>query len=1029
METLARDQGVFFDLDNSGFAEQTSWVAPADGFLVLDRNQNNQIDGGAELFGTETLLSTGGYAENGYEALAEFDENDDGQINSDDTIFGDLRVWQDIDSDGVADADELKKLAELNIASINVNYETNQFTDSNNVQHREQSVFTYGDGTSGLTNTLWFDSDRRNTVPVEVHNGEGIVISDDIAGLPNAVGFGNAYSLHQAMALDTSGELKALVEGFVTESDPTARMALVGDILALWAGQANTDPASRGNYIDGQYLGILETFWGQPALQENPNGQYAQVLEETYLGLERSIYTQLMADSHADQLFNMLSFSQENGVWVGDFSEVSTHFADRFANGDVTAQAELTDFINVVKGISPYTDAMYRDFVQELESFAAALEPHAKRAMLEVIRMGNDSIVGTDLGEILEGYDGNDSLTGLGGNDNLHGGLGMDNLLGGDGADLLSGGSGDDRLFGGNGDDFLIGGRDNDILYGENGDDILSGGLGKDFLYGGAGNDLIASSSGGDFASGGSGNDVYLYASGDGNFTVDNYDAGAGRFDILQLNDGVSPSEVRATRSSTNLLLTLQNTGEVITVQSYFHNDGTGGYALNTIEFADGTVWDIDTVKSLVQLGGEGADQLYGYAGADTIDAQGGNDTLYGADGNDTLSGGAGNDRVYGQNGNDVVNGDAGDDYVYGDAGDDVLNGGDGRDYLYGGTGNDTLRGGAGANDYLSGDAGNDTYLFGLGDGSTTVYNYDSGADRTDVLRFLEGVEPSDVRATRSSTNLLLTVQSSGEVITVSSFFSGSNYELNAVEFADGTVWDTDALKTLVLGATDGADTITGYDSADTIDAQGGNDTLYGADGNDTLSGGAGNDRVYGQNGNDVVNGDAGDDYVYGDAGDDVLNGGGGRDYLYGGTGNDTLRGGAGTGDYLSGDAGNDTYLFGLGDGADTVYNYDTNAASVDTARFEDVSVEELWFSRNGSNLQITVAGTDDQVTINNWYSNANYQLDRIEVGASVLLSSQVEQLVSAMASHSVPSGVGNVIPQEVKDGLQPVLAETWQTT
>ena len=66
VETLGRNPGVFFDLDNSGFAERTSWVAPGDGLLVLDRNRNNQIDGGAELFGAETLLSTGGYAENGY---------------------------------------------------------------------------------------------------------------------------------------------------------------------------------------------------------------------------------------------------------------------------------------------------------------------------------------------------------------------------------------------------------------------------------------------------------------------------------------------------------------------------------------------------------------------------------------------------------------------------------------------------------------------------------------------------------------------------------------------------------------------------------------------------------------------------------------------------------------------------------------------------------------------------------------------------------------------------------------------------
>lgn len=129
---------------------------------------------------------------------------------------------------------------------------------------------------------------------------------------------------------------------------------------------------------------------------------------------------------------------------------------------------------------------------------------------------------------------------------------------------------------------------------------------------------------------------------------------------------------------------------------------------------------------------------------------------------------------------------------------------------------------------------------------------------------------------------------------------------------------------------------------------------------------------MYGQNGNDAVNGDAGDDYLFGDADDDVLNGGDGRDYLYGGAGNDTLRGGAGVDDSLSGDAGNNTYLFGVGDGAETVNNYDTNAASVDTARFEGVSLEELWFSRSGS-------------------------------------------------------GAGSLIPQEVKNGLQAVLAATWQ--
>ncbi|MEJ2074461.1 MAG: calcium-binding protein, partial [Reinekea sp.] len=120
------------------------------------------------------------------------------------------------------------------------------------------------------------------------------------------------------------------------------------------------------------------------------------------------------------------------------------------------------------------------------------------------------------------------------------------------------------------------------------------------------------------------------------------------------------------------------------------------------------------------------------------------------------------------------------------------------------------------------------------------------------------------------------------------------------------------------------------------------------------------------------------------------------------------------------------------GDGQDTVTQYDPYNATTynDTIVFgDDITLSDLWFSRSGNNLQITVAGTDDRVTVSNWYSNANYQLDQIEVDSSVLLNSQVEQLVSAMASYSVPSGAGNVIHQEVKDELQPVLAETWQTT
>ena len=782
IETLARDEGVFFDLDNSGFAEQTSWVAPSDGFLVLDRNQNNKIDGGAELFGTETLLSTGEYAENGYEALTDFDINADGQINSDDAIFGDLRIWQDSDSDGIADEGELHTLNALDIVSIDVAYESDQFTtDSHNVEHRERSLFTYDNGTTGLTNTLWFDSDRGNTVPVEVQNGDGIVIPDDVALLPDVKGFGNAYTLHQAMALDDSGKLKALVQAFVAESDITLRKALVGDILVLWTGQQDTDPASRGNDIDGQHLGILETFWGQAAFQENPDGQYARVLEGVYEGLERSVYTRLMADSHADQLFNLLSFTQQNDIWVGDFTIVSAHFAERFASGNIFTvaklanfAAELADFIEVVRGINPYTDTMYRDFVTALELAAASLDLDVRGSMLEVVRAGDDRIEGTDSGESIRGYAGHDVIEGLAGNDILDGGDGNDQLLGGQGADfllggdgndnlqgqhsgdLLSGDAGDDRLYGGAGDDELWGGDGRDYLYGGDGDDTLRGGAGSDSLHGGDGDDTLHADSG-DSLHGGAGNDTYLFGAGDGNTRVDNHDTGTGRHDVLRLLEGIASSDVTASRSHglwypnyNDLHLTIGSTGEVITVSNYFRGDGAGGYALDAIEFADGTSWDVDTVKAKVLQGTDGDETMTGFASDDVMNGGDGNDTIWGEDGDDTLHGGAGRDYLLGGNGDDTLHGGAGRDSLFGGNGDDTLNGGDGRDNLYGSNGDDTLRGGAGSGDFLNGGSGNDTYLFGAGDGNTTVSNHDTGADRHDVLRFLEGIAASDVTASRS---------------------------------------------------------------------------------------------------------------------------------------------------------------------------------------------------------------------------------------------------------------------------------------
>ncbi len=152
------DMTFEFDLNSDGIKENINFAASGTGFLALDKNNDNVINNGSELFGPATG--------NGFEELAAFDDDHNMWIDENDAVFSKLSVWTK-DAEG---RDRIISLKEAGIGAIALEHSATGFditrTD-NRLEGRLKTtgVFLFENGNVGSVHQIDLaahDSDPSN---------------------------------------------------------------------------------------------------------------------------------------------------------------------------------------------------------------------------------------------------------------------------------------------------------------------------------------------------------------------------------------------------------------------------------------------------------------------------------------------------------------------------------------------------------------------------------------------------------------------------------------------------------------------------------------------------------------------------------------------------------------------------------------------------------------------------------------------------------------------------------------------------
>ncbi len=411
--SVLEDSWAYFDYDGDGAREHTAWIEQGDALLAIDLNNDGSINDGSELFGDHTKLSDGSLAQDGYEALTQYDSNGDGIINKDDTEYEKLLLWKDDNGDGKSNADELLSLQLSSITAIHLNGQSGitfeQYVENDNLITNETNYDTQT--TSGIIRDVWFQYDSSDTIT-------------------------NNDTLRVTKQNDT----------LIGEDGDDTYLISYGD------GIVTIDDAD----ISGE--GIDKIVFAEGIAQDQLIFMWEKGMDDLIVGIREHVED----ETPIDELENILTikdwFNNQGLIETLEFSNGTLLDRDTIYNTLVSQKEDGNLTLRVLDADTELSGGDFNDILYGVDGDEALYGKY-----------GNDYLKGFEGNDYLSGGYGDDNLEGGLGNDTLEGGVGDDWYYynRGDGKDTIIDSGGIDSIYFGENIDIR------DLIIEENGEDLV----------------------------------------------------------------------------------------------------------------------------------------------------------------------------------------------------------------------------------------------------------------------------------------------------------------------------------------------------------------------------------------------------------------------------------------------------------------------------------------------------------------------------------------------------------------------------